>query len=152
VHTAVLRGHDGGRAGVFTASPKFGSLPDATLLKEQFARAVSGGLGLAQKLAAKERDYQAPAGRAVAAPRALWFDDETGGADTVVLELRATDRIGLLYRVAGALQRASAEVRWAKVATLGGAVVDSFAIAPRDGRLDQAWRNQIEQAVLSAAS
>ncbi|WP_158888955.1 [protein-PII] uridylyltransferase [Amycolatopsis anabasis] len=152
VHTAVLRGHDGGRAGVFSASPKFGSLPDVTLLREQFARAVSSGTAaLAQKLAAKERDYHAHSA-AVAEPKVLWFDDETSGSDTVVLELRATDRIGLLYRVSAALQRGGAEVRWAKVATLGGAVVDSFAIAPVHGRIDQPWRDGIEEAVLAAAS
>ncbi|MEV7549829.1 [protein-PII] uridylyltransferase [Amycolatopsis sp. NPDC089917] len=149
VHAAVLRGHDGGRAGVFTASPKFGSLPDVTLLREQFARAVAGTLPLTQRLAAKERDYgETPTANA----KVIWFDDETSGQDTVVVELRAANRIGLLYRVAGALRRCEAEVRWAKVATLGGAVVDSFAVAPRSGRVDQAWRSKIETALLAAAS
>ncbi|MFI7122968.1 [protein-PII] uridylyltransferase [Amycolatopsis sp. NPDC049868] len=151
VHAAVLRGHDGGRAGVFTASPKFGSLPDVTLLREQFARAVAGTLPLTQRLAAKERDYggeEAPS----AGAKVIWFDDETSGRDTVVVELRAANRIGLLYRVAGALRRCEAEVRWAKVATLGGAVVDSFAVAPRSGRVDQAWRSKVEAALLAAAS
>ena len=149
VHSAVLRGHDGGRAGVFTASPKFGSLPDATLLREQFARAVAGTLPLTQRLAAKERDYGSPA---PVAPKVLWFDDETSGPDTVVLELRAADRIGLLFRVAGALRRCDAEVRWAKVSTLGGAVVDSFAVTPRSGRIEPGWRREVEQAILAAAS
>ncbi|KZB80328.1 [protein-PII] uridylyltransferase [Amycolatopsis regifaucium] len=151
VHAAVLRGHDGGRAGVFTASPKFGSLPDVTLLREQFARAVAGTLPLTQRLAAKERDYGG-AETPSAGAKVIWFDDETSGQDTVVVELRAANRIGLLYRVAGALRRCEAEVRWAKVATLGGAVVDSFAVAPRTGRVDQAWRSKIEAALLSAAS
>ncbi|WP_431879090.1 [protein-PII] uridylyltransferase [Amycolatopsis sacchari] len=151
VHTAVLRSSGNGRAGIFTASPKFGSLPDPALLREQFSRAVSGGLALEQKLAAKERDYSSPV-RIVAKPKVLWFDDETSGASTVVLELRAQDRIGLLHRVAAALQACDAEVRWAKVATLGGAVVDSFAVAPRGAPLDQTWRRRVERAVLAAAS
>ncbi|TQJ02322.1 [protein-PII] uridylyltransferase [Amycolatopsis cihanbeyliensis] len=151
VHEAVLRTHDGGHVGVFTASPKFGSLPDLTLLRERFARAVAGGLGLAQQLAAKERDYR-PAGPAgPACPRVLWFDEEASGASTVVLELRAPDRIGLLHRVAVALRACAAEVHWAKVATLGGAVVDSFAISPLDGGPDAAWRDRVEKAVLAAA-
>lgn len=151
VHSAILRGHDGGRAGLFTASPKFGSLPEVTLLREQFARAVAGTLPLTQRLAAKERDYGSPDAASVA-PKVLWFDDETSGPDTVVLELRAADRIGLLFRVAGALRRCDAEVRWAKVATLGGAVVDSFAVTPRSGRIEPGWRREVEQAVLAAAS
>jgi [protein-PII] uridylyltransferase len=149
VHTATLRGYGGGRLAIFTASPKFGSLPDSALLREQFARAVSGGLALAGKLAAKERDYPV---QASAKPNVLWFDDETSGSNTVVLELRSVDRIGLLYRVAGALQAAGADVRWAKVATLGGAVVDSFAVSPRVGPVGQVWRLRVEQAVLAAAS
>lgn len=151
VHTATLRGYAGGRLGIFTASPRFGSLPDTTLLREQFARAVLGGLALAANLAAKERDYPVPV-HAPAKPNVLWFDDETSGPDTVVLELRAGDRIGLLYRVASALQAAGAEVRWAKAATLGGVVVDSFAVSPRAGPVDQAWRRRVEQAVLAAAT
>ena len=67
------------------------------------------------------------------------------------MELRAADRIGLLHRVAAALRRCDA-VRWAKVATLGGAVVDSFAVTPRSGRIEPGWRREVEQAVLAAAS
>jgi [protein-PII] uridylyltransferase len=151
VHSAMLRSYDGGRAGVFTASPKFGSLPDTALLREQFARAVAGSLPLTQRIAAKERDYSGPR-TGPAEAKVLWFDDETSSPETVVLELRAADRIGLLFRVAGALRRCEAEVRWAKVATLGGAVVDSFAVSPRSGGLNQAWRAHVEEAVLAAAS
>ncbi|HEV7976237.1 [protein-PII] uridylyltransferase [Amycolatopsis sp.] len=152
VHSAMMRAYDGGRAGVFTASPRFGSLPDTGLLREQFARAVAGTLPLTQRLAEKERDYAASPHVASAEPRVLWFDDETSGSETVVLELRASDRIGLLFRIAGALRRCDVEVRWAKVATLGDAVVDSFAVEPRSGKLDQAWRDKVTEAVLAAAS
>ncbi|MFF5989017.1 [protein-PII] uridylyltransferase [Prauserella flavalba] len=151
VHTAMLHSHGGGRVGVFTASPRFGTLPDAGLLREQFARAVAGGLPLSQKLAEKEKAYDTPL-PVPASPKVLWFDDETAAPGSVVLELRAVDRIGLLYRVAGALRRCDAEVRWAKVSTLGARVVDSFAVSPRQGTLDQAWRQRVEQAVLAAAT
>jgi [protein-PII] uridylyltransferase len=56
----------------------------------------------------------------------LWFDDEVTGG--VVLELRATDRIGMLHRVAAALEECDVHVRWARVATLGVSVVDSFGL------------------------
>ncbi|MFE3171778.1 [protein-PII] uridylyltransferase [Amycolatopsis sp. NPDC059090] len=152
VHSAVLREHSGrGRAGVFTASPKFGSLPDPALLREQFARAVAGTMPLTQRLAAKERDY-ATSSPAVVKPVVRWFDDETSGPDAVVLELRAADRIGLLFRVASALRRAEADVHWAKAATLGGAVVDSFALSPRSGHVTPQWRTTITDAVLTAVS
>ncbi|WP_033295392.1 [protein-PII] uridylyltransferase [Amycolatopsis jejuensis] len=148
VHAALLNEHG---AGVFTASPKFGSLPDPALLREQFARAVAGTLPLTQRLAEKERDYST-ASAPVVAPKVLWFDDETSGPDAVVLELRAADRIGLLFRVASALRRAEADVHWAKAATLGGAVVDSFALSPRNGPVSPQWRQKITDAVLAAVS
>lgn len=143
VHAATLHSHGGATVDTFTVSPRFGSLPDATLLREQLSRAIEGSLPLADKLAAKERDYGGPP---VDPPpsKVLWFDDEATGA--VVLELRAADRIGLLHRVAGALEQCGADVQWARVSTLGATVVDSFSIAGDD--LD---RRRIERAVLDAA-
>jgi [protein-PII] uridylyltransferase len=151
VHAAVLRSHAGVAVDVFSVSPRFGSLPDPTLLREQVARAVDGRLPLADLLAAKERDYGG--GSATdAPPKALWFDDEATGA--IVLELRATDRIGLLHRVAAALEGCGVNVRWAKVATLGGTVVDSFCLnleSTDRGLPSAAQRGRIERAVLAAA-
>ncbi|MGI5505319.1 [protein-PII] uridylyltransferase [Lentzea sp. CA-135723] len=143
VHAATLRSHGGATVDAFTVSPRFGSLPDANLLREQLTRAIEGSLPLADKLAAKERDYGGPPQDPPPA-RVLWFDDEATGA--VVLELRAADRIGLLHRVAGALEQCGADVQWARVSTLGATVVDSFSIAGED--LD---RRRIERAVLEAA-
>jgi [protein-PII] uridylyltransferase len=81
----------------------------------------------------------------------LWFDDEATGA--VVLELRGTDRIGLLHRVAAALGECGADLRWARVATLGASVVDSFCVAGpgAGGALSATERRRIERAVLAAA-
>ncbi|MFD4671664.1 [protein-PII] uridylyltransferase [Lentzea sp. NPDC058450] len=143
VHAATLRSHGGATVDAFTVSPRFGSLPDAKLLREQLTRAIEGSLPLADKLAAKERDYGGPPLDPPPA-RVLWFDDEATGA--VVLELRAADRIGLLHRVAGALEQCGADVQWARVSTLGATVVDSFSIAGED--LD---KRRIERAVLDAA-
>ncbi|GAA2543945.1 [protein-PII] uridylyltransferase [Pseudonocardia hydrocarbonoxydans] len=135
----------------FTVSPRFGGLPDPALLRTDLGRVVDGSLVLAEALARKERDY-APthSSEPVAPPRVLWFDDEATGA--VVLELRGTDRIGLLHRVAAALEDCDAELRWARVATLGSSVVDSFSLGgPNgDGAIRTADRRRIERAVLAA--
>ncbi|KAA2260727.1 [protein-PII] uridylyltransferase [Solihabitans fulvus] len=149
VHTATVRSHAGAAVEVFTVSPRFGSLPDVTLLREQLTRALEGSLPLAEKLVAKEQDYGGPP---IDPPpvKVLWFDDEASGA--VVLELRAADRIGLLHRVADALERCGMDVLWARVATLGGTVVDSFSLAVDGGEtLDSATRRAVERAVLDAA-
>jgi [protein-PII] uridylyltransferase len=150
VHSASVRGHRGMALDIFEVSPRFGSLPDPLLLRESLVRAVDGTLPLAEKLARKERDY-AVADADGPPPRVLWFDDEATGA--VVLELRTTDRIGLLYRVAAALEACQVDVRWAKVSTLGKSVVDSFCLAglTPDGSISATARQQIEHAVLTAA-
>ena len=153
VHAATLRSHSVPGVGeaavdVFTVSPRFGSLPDAALLREQFSRAVDGSLALADKLAAKERDYGGPPQDPPPA-KVLWFDDESTGA--VVLELRAADRIGLLHHVADALEQCGVDIQWARVATLGGTVVDSFSLTTADGKLDATLRKKIERLVLAAS-
>jgi [protein-PII] uridylyltransferase len=156
VHAAELRSHAGMAVDVFSVSPRFGSLPDAGLLREQFQRALSGSLQLAEKLAAKERDYAAEQ-HDPPEPRVLWFADEAdGGAESkdVVLELRAADRLGLLYSVAEALERNGADILWARAMQVGGTAISSFSLAstsPANGdTASETWRREIEQAVQSA--
>jgi [protein-PII] uridylyltransferase len=59
----------------------------------------------------------------------------------------------LLHRVAAALESSAVTVRWARVATLGCSVVDSFCITGSDGHsaLPPQARELVERAVLSAA-
>jgi [protein-PII] uridylyltransferase len=164
VHSADIRVVElpGGSAAVdsFIASPRFGRPPDVALLRQDLMRALDGSLHLADALAAKERDYGEIPASETACPdhetKVLWFDDEATGA--VVLELRTTDRIGLLHRVAGALESNAVAVRWARVVTLGRSVVDSFCLTRAAGHslpgdpsvLSPAVREQLERAVLSA--
>ncbi|MBV9162850.1 MAG: [protein-PII] uridylyltransferase [Pseudonocardiales bacterium] len=159
VHSADIRVVElsGGSAAVdsFTASPRFGRPPDAALLRQDLMRALDGSLQLADALAAKERDYGEPPASGMGfgdvETKVLWCDDEATGA--VVLELRTTDRIGLLYRVVTALESKAVTVRWARVVTLGSSVVDSFGFTGPGGPgvLPPEVREQVELAVLSAA-
>jgi [protein-PII] uridylyltransferase len=156
VHAAELRSHAGAAVDVFSVSPRFGALPDAGLLREQFTRAVTGSLQLAEKLAAKERDYASEPDDPPAA-RVLWFADEAdGGAESkdVVLELRTADRLGLLHSVAEALERCGADVLWARAMQVGDTAIASFSLAstsPADGdTTSEDWRKEIERAVLAA--
>jgi [protein-PII] uridylyltransferase len=166
VHAAVLVEHDGVAVDSFTVSPRFGRLPEASLLREDLVRVLTGSLDLPARLAAKERDYSSSqAGGAPPATRVLWFDDEATGA--VVLELRTADRIGLLHGVAAALEAEGVDVRWARVSTLGSSVIDAFCLeaspagdagehdSPGTGRvvpLDPTRRRSIEAAVMAAVA
>ncbi|HWN31465.1 MAG TPA: [protein-PII] uridylyltransferase, partial [Pseudonocardia sp.] len=153
VHVADLRSHQGIAVDTFAVSPRFGRMPDPAVLREDLIRVLDGTLDLTEALARKERDYARPVGlEERVRPRVLWFDDEATGA--VVMELRGSDRIGLLHRIAAALESCGADVRWAKVETLGASVVDSFCLVEVDGQasLPRPVRRRIEQAVLAAAS
>jgi [protein-PII] uridylyltransferase len=148
VHAATLRSHKGVAVDVFTVSPRFGELPDRALLREQLLRAVDGALPIAQRLDAKEQDYGRDGG-SDPEPVLLWFDDEASGA--VVLEMRSADRIGLLYRVAVALEEVGADVRWARLATPGATAIASYGLTVGDQQEpDQSARRRIEAAVLAA--
>jgi [protein-PII] uridylyltransferase len=151
VHAAETTAVDGVAVFTFTVSPRFGGLPDVKLLRSDLVRVFDGSLRLAEALARKERDYApiSPSGEPPAPPRVLWFDDEATGA--VVLELRGTDRIGLLHRVAAALEECGADLRWTRVSTLGASVVDAFCLAGNGGTIGTMERRRIEKAVLTAA-
>jgi [protein-PII] uridylyltransferase len=83
-----------------------------------------------------------------APPRVVWHRE--AATDAVVLELRAADAPGLLYRVAAALDQAGAEVRAARISTLGGDVVDAFYLV--GSWSEESDRDKVEAAVLTAAA
>lgn len=153
VHSASLRSHAGAAVDTFVVAPLFGTPPDPALLRQELVRSLDGSGQLRERLAVKERDYPSGADARPGAgqeSRVLWFDDEATGA--VVLELRAGDRLGLLHRVAAALESCAADVRWARLATRGGSVVDSFCLTgPGTGTLRREQRREVERAVLAAA-
>ncbi len=130
----------------FVVTPTFGTPPDAGLLRQELKRATAGELDVRAALAARERDTPGAARYAQAEPRLLWTPTQVDGQ--FLLQLRAEDRIGLLSRLAAALAAAGADVRWAKVVTMGSFVVDVFCVdlgADSDSRR----RAAIETAVLA---
>ena len=82
----------------------------------------------------------------VAAPKVVWHREVA--TDAVVLELRAADAAGLLYRVTRALDEAGAQVRAARISTLGADVVDAFYLVGQWS--DARRRDQVADAVLAA--
>jgi [protein-PII] uridylyltransferase len=132
----------------FVVSPRFGHVPDPTLMRADLARALDGELGLAQRLRDKEllyneRNHGERAGPGRRPPDITWFDD--AATDATVLEIRAEDSIGLLCRLTAAFERSGADVRSARVSSLGGSVVDAFYLTTRDGApIPHAARPDIE--------
>jgi [protein-PII] uridylyltransferase len=78
-----------------------------------------------------------------------WFDGEA--TDATVVELRADDAIGLLYRVTAALERCHVDIRSARVSSLGGTVVDAFYVTTSGGTpIPKRQRRDIEAALIQA--
>jgi [protein-PII] uridylyltransferase len=138
VHSASVNSHDGAAINTFVVSPHFGSPPAAELLREQFVLALGGDLDVLGALERRDRDSAATvttrAGdipdavpiNAPAPPRILWFDGTSPGE--FVLQIRSTDRAGLLARLTAVIERDGLDVAWAKVTTLGSSVVDAFGL------------------------
>ncbi|MHB8341504.1 MAG: [protein-PII] uridylyltransferase [Mycobacteriales bacterium] len=124
------------------AHPRFGSEPDWTLAQTDLLAALDGTLPLAERVARKAAAYP-PA--ASAAPAVVRWDDAASPTATV-LDLRAPDAMGLLFRVTSALGAAGVEVRAARCSTLGADVVDAFYL-PRE--LGPARRAEVAAAVLA---
>lgn len=122
--------------------PRYGLAPDPVALSADLRRAVGGDVSVTQRL----RGRALAARGAGAQPRVVWHRD--AATDAVLLELRAADAAGLLYRVTSALDAAGAQVRAARIATLGGDVVDAFYLVGGWPAADE--RTRIEAAILAA--
>jgi [protein-PII] uridylyltransferase len=149
IREASIRTHEGTAVDRFVVEPRFGRMPEAALVRGDLARALDGKLDLAERLAEKERAY-APHGSHAAhrRPTILWFDDAT---DATVVEFRGEDEIGLLFRIASALERAGLDVRSARVSSVAGAVVDAFYVTDQDGRpIAAAQRPRVEGELRAA--
>ncbi|BAL92269.1 putative protein P-II uridylyltransferase [Actinoplanes missouriensis 431] len=132
-----------GRAIVeFYTSPRFGSPYEPVALAADLRRVAAGDVSVTQRVRARAMSARG----GTASPRVVW--QRAAATDAVVLELRAADSPGLLYRVTSALDEAGAEIRAARISTLGGDVVDAFYLVGTWA--DPAERDRVEAAVLSA--
>ena len=184
VHSASVGSHQGSAINTFVVSPHFGAPPAPELLRQQFIMALDGELDVLGALDQRNRDAAqfgatrvgevptaVPVNRSPAPPRILWFDGrgergdhgiDSAGPTRSIVEVRSTDQTGLLAALTGVFERAGVDIAWAKVATLGLTVVDTFCIVvparssplPATGD-DQRVRDQLERdlyAVLPATA
>ena len=143
VHSASVNVYEGVAITEFVVSPHFGSPAAAELLRQQFVGALAGDIDVLGTL--EKRDAEAtsaasarfgevqlgvPVTRSTAPPRILWFDTATPGQP--IVEIRAGDRPGLLALLTRALERAGADIVWAKVNTFGSTAGDVFCVVLPD--------------------
>ncbi|MEV6050665.1 [protein-PII] uridylyltransferase [Streptomyces sp. NPDC052107] len=110
---------------------EYGSLPQATRLRADLVRALDGTLDIAGRLA--ERDAAYPRRRGWVAPPPRVTVAPAASHHATVIEVRAQDAPGLLYRIGMALEKAGVRVRSMHVSTLGSNAVDAFYVTTGAG-------------------
>ncbi|MFZ4156117.1 [protein-PII] uridylyltransferase [Streptomyces pseudogriseolus] len=110
---------------------EYGSLPQAARLRADLVRALDGSLDISGRLA--ERDAAYPRRRGVIAPPPRVTVAPAASRHATVIEVRAQDAPGLLFRIGRALEDAGVQVRSAHVSTLGANAVDAFYVTQERG-------------------
>ncbi|MEW1684367.1 [protein-PII] uridylyltransferase [Streptomyces sp. NPDC093594] len=110
---------------------EYGSLPQAARLRADLVRALDGSLDISGRLA--ERDAAYPRRRGVVAPPPRVTVAPAASRHATVIEVRAQDAPGLLFRIGRALEDAGVRVRSAHASTLGANAVDAFYVTGPEG-------------------
>jgi len=136
---------------VFSVAPEYGDPPDAHLVAADLRRMLEGRLDVEDRLERRARAAR-PRGSAAPPPKVTLVDGASRTA--TVVEVRAHDEPGLLWRIGRALGECGLNVRAALVETLGAEAVDVFYVTDSAGGLlsDPDARRRVVAAVLSALS
>ena len=134
---------------VFSVAPEYGDPPDATLVAADLRRMLEGRLDVQDRLERRARAVRPP-GTAAPPPKVTLVDGASESA--TVVEVRAHDEPGLLWRIGRALGESGLNVRAARVETLGAEAVDVFYVIDSAGGLltDPDARRRTVSTVLAA--
>lgn len=150
VRSAQVRTSETGAAvDEFEIEPVFDKPPDWARFEKELLDVLDDRGHLEGAIASRARRYERrPTAARTAEPR-VWVHDDASQESTVV-EVRAADAIGLLYRIATAISRFKLDIRHAKVTTLGHEVVDTFYLQNQAGeKLTAAEADRVSAAVLA---
>ena len=153
-HRLVVRGANATSIGdtavtVFSVVPEYGDPPDAALVTADLRRMLEGRLDVEDRL--ERRARAARPHRTNAPPPKVALVDDASSSSTVV-EVRAHDEPGLLWRIGRALGDCGLNVQAARVETLGAEAVDVFYVTDSTGGLltDPDLRKRTVNMVLTA--
>ncbi|HEX4492039.1 MAG TPA: [protein-PII] uridylyltransferase [Acidimicrobiia bacterium] len=120
-------------------------------VERDLLRAFDGRLALQARVADRARAYAGRQRATAWRPRTatVKFDNDASLAATVI-DVHASDGIGVLYRITRALAELDVDIRSARVQTLGAQVVDAFYVVDRHGRkvTDADTSAEIERAIV----
>jgi len=114
-------------------------------------KALDGRLALEARLRDRAHVYANRSTVGVPSSPQVTFDNELSDAATVV-EVRAPDEVGVLYRITRAISDLDLDIRSAKVQTLDLDVLDAFYVQDRDGHkvTDPDYLRELERSILAA--
>jgi [protein-PII] uridylyltransferase len=132
------------------AAPTQGTVDELALVAD-LRRVLANELALEARMAERARTYRRRRATAAHQVRSRVLFDDASSTATVV-EVRAADVPGVLYRVTKALAELGLDIRHARVQTLGDEVIDAFYVRTAAGTklLDEFHRAEVERAVLYA--
>jgi [protein-PII] uridylyltransferase len=155
-HRLTVRGANATSVGdtavtVFNVVPEYGDPPDGVLVSSDLRRMLEGRLDVEDRL---ERRARAARGRGFTAPPPKVTLVDNASAAATVVEVRAHDEPGLLWRIGRALGECGLNVHAARIETLGAEAVDVFYVTDATGGLltDPDLRKRTAAMVLSALS
>jgi [protein-PII] uridylyltransferase len=125
---------DGMAVQVYDVGPSLDREPHWDRVQADVERALAGRLPVSSRLAERISAYAGhprPAAAHTPEPRVLFDND--GSQSATVVEVRAADGIGVLYRITRAFAECDVTIGTAKIATLGHEVVDTFYVVGLDG-------------------
>jgi [protein-PII] uridylyltransferase len=153
-HRLAVRGANATSVGstavaVFNVASEYGDPPDRSLVASDLRRMLEGRLDVEERLERRARAAR-PHGAMVAPPKVTLVDGASLTA--TVVEVRAHDEPGLLWRIGRALGGCGLDVRSARVETLGAEAVDVFYVADENGQplTSRDARSATVEAVLAA--
>lgn len=151
---AAVATEDGWAIEVFRVESSFGPTFSWDKVVADLDLALAGRLAIRARLADRVRTYGArrPVHAAESEPEPEVRVDLAASDDSTVVEVHATDGLGVLYRITSALSDLDLDIVGAKVQTLGPQVVDSFFVRSGDGAkvTDPAVLAEAERALLHA--
>ena len=153
-HRLTVRSANGTAVGdtavtVFNVVPEYGDPPDDSLVAADLLRMLEGRLDVEDRLERRARASRREGAQAPP-PKVTLVDDASQTA--TVVEVRAHDEPGLLWRVGRALGECGLNVRATRVETLGAEAVDVFYVTDAAGEplTDAEIRRRTVATVLAA--
>jgi [protein-PII] uridylyltransferase len=115
-------------------------------------KALDGRLALEARLFERSRTYSAPRRLPGVVTHPEVIVDNDLSHDATVLEVRAPDSVGVLWRITRALHELDLDIRSAKIQTLNTDAVDSFYVRDSSGNkvTDPDFLTEIERALMFA--